>query len=127
MQPTGVDDLLFWLTTAGGASAAVAFLLGFSERFLLLPDKAQFAIRVGLMVAIALGSQFGIQFIPPETKAALAPYVNTLGIVLGGTFVVQQAGKTGEFTGRERAYRRAIERADDRAPVGSLEVKKDGD
>lgn len=108
MQPTGVDDLLFWLTSAGGASAVVSFLLGFSERFLLLPRNTQFIIRVGLMVVIALGSQFGIQYIPPETKAALAPYVNTLGIVLGGTFVVHQAGKTGDAKGMARAYTRAI-------------------
>lgn len=105
---TGADDLLFWLTSAGGASAAVSFVLGLSPNFIALPQKTKFIIRVALMVIIALGAQAGIQYIPPETKAVLAPYVNTLGVVLGGTFVVHQAGKTGEYTGREAAYRRAI-------------------
>lgn len=118
MQQTGVDDLLFWLTTSGGASALVAFLLGFSVRFTELPQKTQFIIRVVLMVVIALLAQAGIQFIPPETKAALAPYVNTVGVLLGGSFVVHQAGKTGEGVNLQRRYTRAL--------AQETEVKKDG-
>lgn len=122
MQSTGVDDLLFWLTSAGGASAAVSFLLGFWDSFVTLPRKTQFAIRVALLVVIALGAQWGIQFIPPDTKAALAPYVNTLGIVLGGSFVVHQAGRTGEFASMERSYRRAVARGE----TWPKEVEGDG-
>ena len=108
MQST--NDLLLWLTSAGGATAVVSFALSFVGRFTDLPERTQFLIRTALMIAIALGARFALDTIPAETKTLIEPYVATLGVLLGGVFVQHQAAKKGNDTNERNIRSRAIKR-----------------
>lgn len=78
-----LQQFLTWLATAGGYSAALAFI---SERLpwfqTLSPQNKQLFHLVGSLV-IALGAYAALTYLPPATLAALKPYFVIVSGVVG--------------------------------------------
>ena len=105
-----VDTLLLWLTSVVGSTAALSFFLSFIPTFSDLPGRTQTMIRIGTTLAIALLARFLIDFIPPDIKLLIAPYVTVAGVVIGSAYAAQRAGQKGAEVAEVQAVNRGIAR-----------------
>ena len=93
MQPITLTVFIAWLITAGGASAAFAFLAERLDIFQKLDSKAKSWVTLGCTLVISLSAFAVMTYVPAAILDQIAPWFQIAGAVFASWLASQAAHK----------------------------------
>lgn len=90
-----IDQFLTFLASAGGASAAAAFIAERIPAFQALPGERKSLLMLGVSLLFALAAWTALTFTPPAVLAQIAPAFQIVyGVV--GTWIAGQVAHSAD-------------------------------